>query len=137
VTISVKPNNRRWLSGDTGLLILAGSDTTSSTLTHIVYHLAAAPHVVSKLREELKSIYHPESATEVRDIQDAKYLNGVINEGLRLHHPAPSGFPRLTPQEGIMIDGTFIPGNVIVSSPFYSLGRCEFIDLSIRRLIRD
>jgi cytochrome P450 len=115
----------RWLWGDTRLVIVAGSDTTSSALTHIFYHLAKEPHIVSKLRAELEPIYTPGSETEVRDIQDAKYLNGVINEALRLHPPVPSGLLRETPPEGAMVGNTFIPGGITVSAPTWSMGRCK------------
>jgi cytochrome P450 family 628 len=112
------------MSGDARLIIVAGSDTTAATLTYAMYHLAKAPQLVTKLREELKSLnYLPGSDNEVRDIQDAKYLNGIINEALRLHPPVPSGLLRLTPPEGINIEGTFIPGGVTISSPLYSMGR--------------
>jgi hypothetical protein len=116
----------RWMSGDARLIIVAGSDTTAATLTYIMYHLAKAPQLVEKLRGELREInYLPGSETEVRDIQDAKYLNGVINEALRLHPAVPSGLLRLTPPEGLYIEGTFIPGGVTISSPLYSMGRRE------------
>ena len=109
----------RWLSGDTRLVIVAGSDTTSSALTHIFYHLA------SKLRAELDPIYTPGLETEVRDIQDAKYLNGVINEALRLHPLVPSGLLSQTPPEGAMVGNSFIPGGITVSAPTWSMGRCK------------
>lgn len=92
-----------------------------------MYHLAKAPEIVAKLREELREMnYLPGSESEVRDIQDAKYLNGVINEALRLHPAVPSGLLRVTPPEGININGTFIPGGVTISAPLYSLGRRKF-----------
>ena len=112
------------MSGDARLIIVAGSDTTAATLTYMMYHLAKDPSIVTKLRQELKEInYCPGSEAEVRDIQDAKYLNGIINEALRLHPAVPSGVLRQTPPEGIDIEGTFIPGGVTISSPLYSMGR--------------
>jgi cytochrome P450 len=115
----------RWLWGDTRLVIVAGSDTSSSALTHIFYHLAKDPLIISKLRSELEPIYKPGSETELRDIQEAKYLNGVINEALRMHPPVPSGLLRQTPPEGIMVGEIFIPGSVTVSAPTWSMGRCK------------
>lgn len=106
-------------------MVVAGSDTSSSALTHIFYHLAKEPHIAAKLREELAQTYNLGSDTEVRDLQDAKYLNGVINEALRLHPPVPSGLLRQTPPEGIVVRGKFIPGGVTVSAPTWSMGRCE------------
>lgn len=91
-----------------------------------MYHLAAQPEIVTKLRDELKSLnYLPGSDNEIRDIQDAKYLNGVINETLRLHPAVPSGVLRLSPPEGLEINGKYIPGGITVSSPLYSMGRRE------------
>ncbi|EPE34936.1 Cytochrome P450 [Glarea lozoyensis ATCC 20868] len=115
----------RWLVGDVGVIIVAGSDTTTSTLAYIFYHLAQSPHILRKLRDELDAFYKPGSESEFKDLQEAVYLNGVINESLRLHPPTPSGLQRLTPSEGMMIGSTFIPGRVTVSTPFWTLGRLE------------
>jgi hypothetical protein len=118
---------QRWLNGDCALIIVAGSDTTTATLTHVFYHLAKSGQVFSKLRRELDSFYKPGSESEFRDLQEAEYLNGVINETLRLHPPVPSGVLRVTPPEGITIGSTFIPGNVTISIPNYSLGRRKLL----------
>ena len=51
-------------------------------------------------------------------------LDGVIHETLRLHPAVPSGPARETPPEGITLpNGTYIPGNVLVWTPIYSLHR--------------
>ncbi|TVY16496.1 Cytochrome P450 monooxygenase FCK2 [Lachnellula arida] len=115
----------RWLWGDSALIVVAGSDTTAATLTHIFYHLSRLPKVSSALRKELDAFYQPGSESEFKDLQEAPYLNGVINEALRLHPPVPSGLPRFTPPEGITIGSTYIPGNVQISTPFWSMGRLE------------
>lgn len=115
--------NPRWLWGDTRLVVVAGSDTSSSAMTHIFYHLAKEPHIITKIREELGKFYKPGSETELRDLQDGQYLNGVINEALRLHPPVPSGVLRQTPPEGITIGDVFMPGNVTISAPSWSMGR--------------
>ncbi|QSZ30648.1 hypothetical protein DSL72_000206 [Monilinia vaccinii-corymbosi] len=114
-----------WLYGDARLAIVAGSDTTSATLTYLFYHLCLEPHHITKLREELDPIFTPGSPNECRDIQGAPYLNGVINEALRLHPPVPSGTLRQTPPEGLTIDGTYIPGNVTISAPSWTIGRLK------------
>jgi tryprostatin B 6-hydroxylase len=60
-----------------------------------------------------------------KDLQGAHHLNGFINETLRLHPPVPSGTLRVTPPEGIMVGETFIPGNITVVSPSYTVGRLD------------
>lgn len=118
-----------WLSGDSRLIIVAGSDTTSTTLAYVLYHLAKDPTQMAKLRAELKSLVKSEKDFDVKDVRDADHLNGVINETLRLHPPVPTGVYRLTPPEGIMVGDTYIPGDVTVITPNYTLGRCQFFPL--------
>ncbi len=114
-----------WLSGDSRLIIVAGSDTTSTTLTHVFYHLAKDPTQMAKLRTELKSMVKSEKDFDIKNVRDAEHLNAIINETLRLHPPVPSGLYRLTPPEGIVIGDTYIPGDVTVITPGYTLGRCQ------------
>lgn len=45
----------------------------------------------------------------------APYLEGVINEALRLWPPAPNGMQRRTPDEGVVVDGEFVPGGTQLS----------------------
>jgi cytochrome P450 len=120
-----KRGNFYWLSGDSRLIIVAGSDTISTTLTHAFYHLAKDPTQVAKLRAELKSLVKSEKDFDVKDVRDAKHLNAIINETLRLNPPVPSGLYRLTPPEGIMVGETYIPGDVTVITPNYTLGKCQ------------
>lgn len=114
----------RWLHGDARLIIVAGSDTVAVTLTHAFYHLAANPSQIETLRREIKQLWPADEPFNARNFQNAEYLNGVINEALRMHPAVPSGVQRLTPPEGITIDGTFVPGGVNVAVPNYAIGRC-------------
>lgn len=116
----------KWLHGDSRLLIVAGSDTVAIVLTHIFYYLARYPTHIQKLREELEPLMLSGEAFNVRKVQNAKHLNGVINETLRLHPPTPSGGFRITPPQGLTVDGVFIPGGVNLNVPIYALGRCGY-----------
>lgn len=120
-----------WLHGDSRLLIVAGSDTVAIVLTHIFYYLARDPRHVQKLRDELDPLMQSDKPFNVRMVQDAKHLNGIINEALRLHPPTPSGGFRTTPPQGITVDGVFIPGRVNLNVPLYALGRCEYRPLGL------
>jgi cytochrome P450 len=113
------------LRGDTRLTIVGGSDTTAATLTYVFYHLAKNPQVLGKLRAELEPLLRGKRTMDPKDIASAKYLNGVMYEAMRLHPAIPSGYPRLTPPEGITIAGTYIPGNTTVVVPIWAMARCE------------
>ncbi|KAF2194471.1 hypothetical protein K469DRAFT_531149, partial [Zopfia rhizophila CBS 207.26] len=47
----------------------------------------------------------------------------IINETLRLYPPVPSCLQHLTPPEGTMIAGRWVPGNMNVSTPTYAIHR--------------
>ncbi|KAJ5971237.1 uncharacterized protein N7479_001155 [Penicillium vulpinum] len=110
----------QWLRGDTRLFVVGGSDTTASTLTHIIY-----PEQLAKLRAEVEPLLVGQDTLDPKDVGEAKHLNGIIHEVLRLHPPIPSGFPRLTPKEGIVINGTYITGGTTVTVPLWAMGRSE------------
>ncbi len=115
----------QWLRGDTRLTIVGGSDTTAATLTFLFYHLAKDPSQVDKLRAELEPLLNGKTRLDAKDVAKAQHLNGVIQEALRLHPAIPSGFPRLTPPEGITVSGTYIPGDMIVVLPVYAMQHDE------------
>lgn len=109
------------LHADSRLIIIAGSDTTSATLTHLFYHLARDNSLLRRLREEIDLRTDGKEVTHLK-LQDAPFLNGCINETLRLNPPVPSGLFRQTPKEGIMIGRTHIPGNTVIQIPPFVLG---------------
>lgn len=115
----------QWLHGDGRLIVVAGSDTTAAALTFIFYYLAVDPKLVEKLRAELTSLTNTEESFDLRAVQNAPLLNGVIYEALRMHPPVPSGTSRITPREGIIVDGVYIPGETTVIVPHFALGRCK------------
>lgn len=122
-------DERAWLTGDSRLIIVAGSDTTAATLTHTFYHLAQTPSHINILRKEIDSL---EGDFRASKLMSLKHLNGVINEALRLHPPVPSGVVRMTPPQGVTIGGTYIPGEVNVVAPLFTLFRCESIHKEIQ-----
>ncbi|KAF4226423.1 hypothetical protein CNMCM6805_004602 [Aspergillus fumigatiaffinis] len=114
------------LMGDAMLIITAGSDTTATSLTAIVYELARHPEEVSKLRSELDPIPVESNGEYLHDnIAKLPHLNGFINETFRLHPPIPAAIPRKTPPEGIVVRDVRIPGGMNVYTPQWSLGRSE------------
>lgn len=101
------------LRGDSRTAIVAGSDTTASTLITLFTYLADSPEALKELQQDLDSI--PEDST------DSRLLNACIDEALRLNPPVPSGVSRTSPPEGITLDnGTFIPGGIDVLFPLWA-----------------
>lgn len=112
------------LTGDARLLVVAGSDTTAATLTHVLYHVARDPVIASKLRTELdEHDLHSDDGLSITSLAHLQYLNAVINETLRLHPPVPGGVYRKSPKGGVAIGDYFIPEGCVVLSPQYTIQR--------------
>ncbi|KAL4957948.1 cytochrome P450 monooxygenase [Aspergillus filifer] len=107
------------LHGDSYLIVVAGSDTTSSTLAVALCYLATNPNISKQLQEELDK-YDELSHKKLGEIG---FLEGIINEALRLHPAVPGGTQRVTPPEGMQIGDVYIPGDVIVQSPLHTVFR--------------
>lgn len=80
---------------------------------------------VQKLRAELEPLLRGKSQLDSKDVAKAQHLNGVVQEALRLHPAIPSGFPRITPPEGVTISGTFIPGGTTIVIATYAMQHDE------------
>lgn len=115
------------MTGDARLLIIAGSDTTATALTHLVYHLASEPSLQKTLHDELAAYGIQDSAAITVDaVHNLPYLDALIKENLRLHPPIPSFTARDTPPGGLQVnDDLFIPGDTTVTTPLYSIHRSE------------
>jgi len=100
--------------------IAAGSDTVSTTLSYLTWTLSKKLDVRDRLVEELEALPRGFGAQELRELP---YLNGVINETLRIHTAAPAPFPRLVPAEGADLAGYSLAGGVEVSAQAYSMHR--------------
>ncbi|RYP59875.1 hypothetical protein DL770_010126 [Monosporascus sp. CRB-9-2] len=108
------------LRANARLYVVAGSDTTSNTLTYLVWQTCRHPAVKEKLVKEATSL--PDNFT-THQLKDLPYLNLVISETLRLHSAAPAGLSRAVPPEGAMIGGYSLPRGAIVVSQAWSLHR--------------
>lgn len=116
----------KWLHGDSKIVVVAGSDTVTASLTFLFYHLACEPKQVEKLRREIDELWSEGEEFDAKKVANAEHLNAVINESLRMHPPVASGVSRVTPKEGVEVDGVFIPGEVTISVPNWAIGRCEY-----------
>ncbi|KAJ5529440.1 hypothetical protein N7527_002833 [Penicillium freii] len=115
------PTRAQWLSGDTATLVVAGSDTTAPSLTLFFYFLARYPMHAEKIYEEIQGVDRNSPAA----LAMLPHLTGTINEAMRLLPAVLTFSSRVTPPQGLMIDGTFIPGNIRICAPRYTIGRLE------------
>ncbi|KAI5922634.1 cytochrome P450 [Camillea tinctor] len=102
------------------LYIVAGSDTTATTLTYLTWSLCRHPEIKSRLLKELESL--PDDFTD-NHLKDLPFLNKCITETLRRYPVVPAGLPRYVPSGGAVIKGYWLPGGSVVTTQNWSLHR--------------
>ncbi|HEY6760137.1 MAG TPA: cytochrome P450 [Baekduia sp.] len=80
--------------------LVAGHETTASSLAFAFEQLARAPHVQERLAAD----------------EDGRYLEATINEVLRLRPVLPNAEPRLVKQEITIGPWTYPPGVVLIAA---------------------
>ncbi|XP_055111290.1 cytochrome P450 26A1 [Symphalangus syndactylus] len=78
-------------------LLFGGHETTASAATSLITYLGLYPHVLQKVREELKSKgllckSNQDNKLDMEILEQLKYIGCVIKETLRLNPPVPGGF---------------------------------------------
>lgn len=94
------------------VLILAGSETTATTLSGTTYLLCTHPAVLSKLAAEVRTTFKSEREIDLFSVQKLPYMLAVLDEAMRVYPPVPSAIPRTTPCSGNVVLGEYLPGNV-------------------------
>ncbi|UKZ52617.1 hypothetical protein TrVGV298_006398 [Trichoderma virens] len=112
---------------DAQALMVGGTDTIAAVLSFAFYHLARDPTFRNKLHAELEPLYGRTIIGEFTNFDlseaEAPYLNAIINETMRMDNPTCANGPRITPPEGLEVDGVFIPGDVVVYTPIHAMHR--------------
>ena len=117
----LRHNDERGMSNEeikntSGLLIIAGSETTATLLSGVTFFLLTNPDAYNKAKSEVRQAF--QSADEMTLVTTSKlpYLHACLEEALRMYPPVPLALPRRTGKEGAVIDGVFVPGGVRSSS---------------------
>ncbi|KJZ75226.1 hypothetical protein HIM_05420 [Hirsutella minnesotensis 3608] len=99
--------------------VIADCQLTTVALSTSTYLLLRDPHKWRRLVDEVRSHFESGEQISVQSTQGLAYLEAVIHETLRLHHPTPISLPRSVPPEGRTIDGTVVGINLqnIQNSP--------------------
>ncbi|KAH7350674.1 cytochrome P450 monooxygenase-like protein [Rhexocercosporidium sp. MPI-PUGE-AT-0058] len=113
------------LATNAGCLIIAGSESTATLLSGLIFYLHSTPRVLSLLQHEIRQSFASPSAMTFDSLSKLPYLQACIEEALRLYPPIPCGLPRQVPVGGMIIDGHFVPCNTSVSMHQLSTGRSK------------
>ena len=101
-------------------LMLAGHETSATTLTWTFYLLSQNPDVEQRLLEELQRVLNGRPATSA-DLSHLPYLKQVVQESMRVRPPV-WGIARKC-SEAIEFGDYLIPSNSYLAIPIYVLHR--------------
>ncbi|KAJ4972813.1 hypothetical protein NE237_005987 [Protea cynaroides] len=132
--------------------VIAGRDTTATTLSWFIYMIMTHPHIADRLYSELKTFEEDRSKEEEvpllpYDLEDLKsfnkrltqfsglltydslgrlsYLHAAITETLRLYPAVPQD-PKGILKDDVLPDGTKLKAGGMVTYVPYSMGRMEY-----------
>ncbi|KAK7287400.1 hypothetical protein RIF29_00673 [Crotalaria pallida] len=103
-------------------LMLAGSDTTSTTLTWILANLLNNRHALKRAQEEIDLQVGRDSRVNTSDIKNLNYLQAIVKETLRLFPPGPLLVPHQA-REDCYIHGYYVPKGTRVFANVWKLQR--------------
>ncbi|KAJ2990756.1 hypothetical protein NUW58_g2795 [Xylaria curta] len=112
------------LRSESNLLIIAGSDTTSVSLSGIFFYLTGDQRRCQKLADEISSCF--ESVEDIvygPKILACTYLKACIDEGMRLTPAGVCELPREALPGGILIKGEHYPEGTIVGTATWANSR--------------
>lgn len=96
------------------VFLVAGSETTATTLSGTTYLLLKNPAAYARLADEVRAAFTSSKDITIDAVNNLPYLLATLQEGLRYYPPVPTGFPRVVPGHGQQISGHYVPGGTSV-----------------------
>ena len=107
---------------DMTILLIAGLETSSYSISFIMIEIARNPDVLAKLKKEIGSVVTTDENITLKQLSEMPYLDLVIKEGMRLWPAAGVGAVRVTSKD-IKYGAYDIPKGSTVHMPFFAINR--------------
>lgn len=114
----------REMYANSNIFMLAGTETTATLLSGLTWHLLKNPSKLDLLTREIRLAFARDQEITIERLQQLKYLQACIEEGLRMFPPVSNGLPRVVPSSGIRVADQDIPPGVSLSVHGFSIARC-------------
>jgi cytochrome P450 len=110
------------LWGEAHLLMIAGSDTTSTAISSTLFYLVHNPTILEHVQKEVRSSFADlESIRSGPVLNSLTYLRACIDESMRMSPSNGGLLPRTVLSGGITIDNHLIPEGMTVNVPPYTI----------------
>jgi cytochrome P450 len=112
------------LWGEANVLMIAGSDTTSTGLASTIFYLIRTPRAMAELTKEIRTSFsNVEDIVSGPELNNLVYLKACIDEAMRLAPAVPGAMPREVLPGGTEVDGVYLPGGTDCGTPCYAIHR--------------
>ncbi|EMD67451.1 hypothetical protein GGP41_007347 [Bipolaris sorokiniana] len=101
------------MMADAMTFMIAGTETTASTLSVLFYLCLTHPEQMQRLQAEVRALREDELTLDT--LHHLPFMTACLKESLRVHPVVPIPIFRKTPQGGNAIDGQWIPENTRVA----------------------
>ncbi|EMD95312.1 hypothetical protein COCC4DRAFT_65407 [Bipolaris maydis ATCC 48331] len=105
--------------------VIAGSDTTGTTIWSALLFIVRTPRVYSHLMKEAREVINSGKVSSkpitYKQGKQLSCLQAVIYEAIRVRPPALYGHFKSVPAGGEMLNGVFLPGGTAISRNIYGL----------------
>ncbi|KAF2757488.1 trichodiene oxygenase [Pseudovirgaria hyperparasitica] len=107
---------------DISVFVGAGTETSSSVLRMMLYHVYTTPSILHTLRAELLDSAVDPLSDPVSKLEQLPYLTAVLTEGMRLSPGLVTRAARIAPDRDIVYADSFkIPAGTPVSMTIYNM----------------
>ncbi|CAN1329217.1 Cytochrome P450 71D10 [Linum perenne] len=95
-------------------MFLAGGGTTTASIEWIISEIINDQRILQTVQEEVRQVFKETGNVEEARLDELKYLDMVISEGLRLYPPGPLLVPKLNEEKVKLSNGYEIPAKTKV-----------------------
>ncbi|KAI1471816.1 cytochrome P450 [Daldinia caldariorum] len=113
------------LTANAFILVIAGSETTATTLSGATSLLLSHPDILEKLQREVRSSFKSADEITITSVNKLHYMLAVLNEALRLYPPVMAGLVRTVPRGGEQIAGRYVPEGTLVEVQQWSINHSK------------
>ncbi|KAH6763859.1 hypothetical protein C2S51_015108 [Perilla frutescens var. frutescens] len=103
-------------------LLVAGTDTTATTVEWAIHRLMRYPRVIEKARAELDRVIGRNRWVEEEDLSELPYINAIMKETMRFHPITPLMPPHYAIDD-CKVGGYDISKGTVVITNIFSFGR--------------
>ena len=107
-------------------MVIAGCQLSTVAWATATFLLLTHPSTLKLLAKEIQEHFKSQEHITPQSTKHLEYLNAVINETLRMHHPTPITLPRVSSDKGQLIDGQVIPARVSLSAAMFYIFSAKF-----------